>query len=169
MLRLHHFFFGNGRLLFVLWLFRRLLRRGLRRLLRETETCTKEKRYGEIQKTMRTLQGRQFSLLYLQETKIGDVRHRMRERRHRQSVRSADRGARFLLQGLKSRLECGPRKKLISQERRMRRAGLSAAIPLLLATGLTFMPARNAAQQKKEDLPHPKTVEELQKAMKDVL
>src|SRR6266850_3542670 len=82
------------------------------------------------------------------------------------AVRTAPR---FLLQGLKSRLECGPRKKLISQERRMRRAGLSAAIPLLLATGLTFMPARNAAQQKKEDLPHPKTVEELQKAMKDVL
>src|SRR6266404_205025 len=90
MLRLHHFFFGNRRLLFVLWLFRG---RRLRRLLRETETCTKEKRCGEIQKTMRTLHGRQISFLNVQETKIGDVRHRMRERGHRQSVRSAVLGA----------------------------------------------------------------------------
>src|SRR6266481_8819766 len=52
---------------------------------------------------------------YLQETTIGDVRHRMREHGHRQSVQSAARGAydpRFLLQHVKSRLECGPRKKL---------------------------------------------------------
>src|SRR5882762_8082653 len=51
----------------------------------------------------------------------------------------------------------------------MRRVGRSAAISLLLAITLTLTPARSAAQQKKEDLPHPKTVEELQKAMKDVL
>jgi CubicO group peptidase (beta-lactamase class C family) len=51
----------------------------------------------------------------------------------------------------------------------MRRAGRSVAIPLLLATALAFAPARSEAQQKKEDLPHPKTLEELQKAMKDVL
>src|SRR5467141_5339654 len=51
----------------------------------------------------------------------------------------------------------------------MRRAGRSAVIPLLLAAALALTPARSEAQQKKEDLPHPKTVEELQKAMKDVL
>src|SRR5229473_4062096 len=51
----------------------------------------------------------------------------------------------------------------------MRRVGRSAAISLLLAITLTLTPARSAAQQKKEDLPHPRTVEELQKAMKDVL
>jgi len=51
----------------------------------------------------------------------------------------------------------------------MRRVGRSAAISLLLAITLTLTPAWSAAQQKKEDLPHPKTVEELQKAMKDVL
>src|SRR6266436_6535664 len=109
---------------------------------------------------------------YLQETTIGDVRHRMREHGHRQSVQSAARGAygpRFLLQHVKSRLECGPRKKLISRSAEMRRAGRSAAIPLLLAAALALAPSRSAAQQNKEDLPHPKTVEELQKAMKDVL
>src|SRR6266404_4627760 len=62
MLRLHHFLFGNRRLLFVLRLFRGFLRRRLRRLLRERATCTKEKRCGETQKTMRTLHGRQLSL-----------------------------------------------------------------------------------------------------------
>src|SRR6266436_3039702 len=51
----------------------------------------------------------------------------------------------------------------------MCRAGRSAAIPVLLAITLTLTPARSAAQQKKEDLPHPKSLEELQKAMKDVL
>src|SRR5882762_9365758 len=51
----------------------------------------------------------------------------------------------------------------------MRRAGRSAAIPLFLAAALAWPPARSKAQQKKEDLPHPKTLEELQKAMKDVL
>src|SRR6266850_1560262 len=62
MLRLHHFLFGNRRLLFVLRLFRGFLRRRVRRLLRERATCTKEKRCGETQKTMRTLHGRQLSL-----------------------------------------------------------------------------------------------------------
>jgi CubicO group peptidase (beta-lactamase class C family) len=51
----------------------------------------------------------------------------------------------------------------------MRRAGRSVAISLLLAITLTLTLARSAAQQQKEDLPHPKTVEELRKAMKDVL
>src|SRR6267378_3180581 len=51
----------------------------------------------------------------------------------------------------------------------MCRAGRSAAISLLLAITSTLTPARSAAQQKREDLPHPKTVEELQKAMKEVL
>src|SRR6267143_779306 len=51
----------------------------------------------------------------------------------------------------------------------MRRAGRSAAIPLLLSAALVLTPARSEAQQRKGDLPHPKTVEELQKAMKDVL
>jgi len=51
----------------------------------------------------------------------------------------------------------------------MCRAGRSVAISLLLAITLTLTPARSAAQQTKEDLPHPKTLEELQKVMKDVL
>src|SRR6267143_2195648 len=93
MLGLNNFFFRNGRLLFIFRLFRGFLRRRLRRLMGETETCPKEKRCGETQKTMRTHHGRQCSFLYPQETKIGDVRHRMRERGHRQSVRSASRGA----------------------------------------------------------------------------
>src|SRR2546427_2226146 len=50
----------------------------------------------------------------------------------------------------------------------MHRAGRSAAILLLLSTALASVPPGSTAQQK-EDLPHPKTVEELQKAMKDVL
>src|SRR6266403_211793 len=50
----------------------------------------------------------------------------------------------------------------------MRRAGRSAAILLLLSTALASVPPGSTAQQK-EDLPHPKTVEELKKAMKDVL
>jgi len=50
----------------------------------------------------------------------------------------------------------------------MRRACCSAAISLLLIAALAFCPSRSTAQQK-EDLPHPKTLEELKKAMKDVL
>jgi CubicO group peptidase (beta-lactamase class C family) len=50
----------------------------------------------------------------------------------------------------------------------MRCAGRFAAILLLLSTGLACVPPRSTAQQK-EDLPHPKSVEELKKAMKDVL
>ncbi len=50
----------------------------------------------------------------------------------------------------------------------MRRAGRSAAIFLLLSTALACVPPGSTAQQK-EDLPHPKSVEELKKAMKDVL
>jgi CubicO group peptidase (beta-lactamase class C family) len=51
----------------------------------------------------------------------------------------------------------------------MRRAGRSAAIPLFLAAALSLIPVRSAAQQKKEDLPHPKSLEELQHAMKAVI
>src|SRR5216684_2980974 len=50
----------------------------------------------------------------------------------------------------------------------MWRAGRSAAILLLLSTALACVPPGSKAQQK-EDLPHPKSVEELKKAMKDVL
>jgi CubicO group peptidase (beta-lactamase class C family) len=50
----------------------------------------------------------------------------------------------------------------------MHRVGWLAAISLYLATTLVFSPARSAAQRNNE-LPHPKTLEELQKAMKDVL
>ena len=50
----------------------------------------------------------------------------------------------------------------------MRRAGRSAAILLLLSSALACVPPESTAQQK-EDLPNPKSVEELKKAMKDVL
>jgi CubicO group peptidase (beta-lactamase class C family) len=56
-----------------------------------------------------------------------------------------------------------------SDERRMCRASWSsAAIALLLFAPLAVCPSRGAAQQK-EDLPHPKTVEEFKKAIKEVL
>src|SRR6266850_177415 len=88
---------------------------------------------------------------YLQETTIGDVRHRMREHGHRQSVQSAARGAydpRFLLQHVKSRLECGPRKKLISRSAEMRRAGRSAATPRC-RVGLGALPERGATKERR--------------------
>ena len=50
----------------------------------------------------------------------------------------------------------------------MRRACWSPANLFLLSAALAFYPLRSTAQQK-ENLPHPKTVEELRKAMKDVL
>lgn len=50
----------------------------------------------------------------------------------------------------------------------MRRIEWQATVSLLLAAGLLLFPAPGAAQ-KKEEPPHPKTLEELQKAMKDVL
>ena len=50
----------------------------------------------------------------------------------------------------------------------MRRVELPAAISLLAAATIVFVPVRTAAQQK-DDQPHPKTLEELQKAMKDAL
>jgi CubicO group peptidase (beta-lactamase class C family) len=50
----------------------------------------------------------------------------------------------------------------------MRRVELPAAIFLLAAALMLFVPAPGAAQQK-GDLPHPKTLPELQQAMKDVL
>jgi CubicO group peptidase (beta-lactamase class C family) len=50
----------------------------------------------------------------------------------------------------------------------MRRTGRSAAILLLYSTAFACFPPQSAAQQK-EDLPHPKSLAELQKAMKEVL
>jgi CubicO group peptidase (beta-lactamase class C family) len=50
----------------------------------------------------------------------------------------------------------------------MRRVELPAGIFLLAAALMLFVPAPGAAQ-KKDDLPHPKTLPELQQAMKDVL
>jgi CubicO group peptidase (beta-lactamase class C family) len=50
----------------------------------------------------------------------------------------------------------------------MRRAILPAATPLLVAAVMLWIPAPGVAQQK-DDQPHPKTLQELQQAMKDVL
>jgi len=50
----------------------------------------------------------------------------------------------------------------------MRRVELPAAISLLAAAAIVLVPVQTAAQQK-DDQPHPKTLEELQKAMKDAL
>jgi CubicO group peptidase (beta-lactamase class C family) len=50
----------------------------------------------------------------------------------------------------------------------MRRDDLTAATSLLLAALMLLFPAAGAAQQK-DDLPHPKTLPELQQAMKEVL
>ncbi len=50
----------------------------------------------------------------------------------------------------------------------MRRIDLSAATTLLLAALMLFFPGPGAAQQK-DDQPHPKTLQELQQAMKGVL
>jgi CubicO group peptidase (beta-lactamase class C family) len=51
----------------------------------------------------------------------------------------------------------------------MRRAYWSFVTSLLLIAGLSIFGTPVEAQQKKEELPHPKTLEELQKAMKDVV
>jgi CubicO group peptidase (beta-lactamase class C family) len=50
----------------------------------------------------------------------------------------------------------------------MRRVQLPAVISLLAAALTPFFPTKGSAQQK-DDQPHPKTLQELQKAMKDVL
>jgi CubicO group peptidase (beta-lactamase class C family) len=50
----------------------------------------------------------------------------------------------------------------------MRRINLQLAASLLFTGGTFIFPAQDAAQQKDEP-PHPKTIEELQKAMKDVV
>ena len=50
----------------------------------------------------------------------------------------------------------------------MRRIPLFAIIAVTLAASTTDFLSRGAAQEKKEELPHPKTLEELQKAIKDV-
>ncbi len=51
----------------------------------------------------------------------------------------------------------------------MRRASLFFVISLSLTAGISILGIPIEAQQKKEELPHPKTLEELQKAMKDVV
>jgi CubicO group peptidase (beta-lactamase class C family) len=58
--------------------------------------------------------------------------------------------------------------KLNSKERFMRRILLPVIILSLLMAGPTAF-ASPETEQKKEELPHPKTLEELQKAMKDVV
>jgi CubicO group peptidase (beta-lactamase class C family) len=50
----------------------------------------------------------------------------------------------------------------------MRRVELPASISLLAAAAMLLLPAPGTAQQK-DDQPHPKTLQELQQAMKDVL
>jgi CubicO group peptidase (beta-lactamase class C family) len=54
------------------------------------------------------------------------------------------------------------------KERRLRRVALSASIFPLAAVAMLLIPAHGAAQQK-DELPRPKTLQELQQAMKDVL
>jgi CubicO group peptidase (beta-lactamase class C family) len=51
----------------------------------------------------------------------------------------------------------------------MRRKGIFGALSFLLAATISIFPPCSAAQQKPEELPHPKTLDELQKAMKDVM
>ena len=51
----------------------------------------------------------------------------------------------------------------------MRRVNLFLVISLLLTAGISIFGIPVEAQQKKEELPHPRTLEELQKAMKDVV
>jgi CubicO group peptidase (beta-lactamase class C family) len=51
----------------------------------------------------------------------------------------------------------------------MRRAYWSFVVSLLLTAGISIFGIPVEAQQKKEELPHPKTLEELQKAMKDAV
>jgi len=51
----------------------------------------------------------------------------------------------------------------------MRRNSAFRTFCFLLAAIPVIVPSRLLAQQKKEELPHPKTLEELQKAMKDVV
>jgi CubicO group peptidase (beta-lactamase class C family) len=54
------------------------------------------------------------------------------------------------------------------KERRLRQFSFLATASIFLGIVLARLPVRSAAQ-KKDDLPHPKTLEELQKAMKEVL
>jgi CubicO group peptidase (beta-lactamase class C family) len=76
-------------------------------------------------------------------------------------------GADFLLRHGKSRLECGPQ-LLLCLRSSVRRVCWFAAIALFLSAALVVCPSQSAAQQK-EDLPHPKSVEELKKVIKDIL
>jgi CubicO group peptidase (beta-lactamase class C family) len=54
------------------------------------------------------------------------------------------------------------------KERYLHRVVLSTAIPLVTSAAMLLIPACGAAQEK-DDLPHPKTLQELQQAMKGVL
>src|SRR4029077_4031782 len=60
------------------------------------------------------------------------------------------------------------RMELALKERRMRRLRFSVATPVL-AAAVMLLPAAQTAAPQKADLSHPKTLEELQKAMKEVL
>jgi len=64
-----------------------------------------------------------------------------------------------------SQIECRGQKNLV-KERFMRQIFLPALIFGFLASGFAA-PASSPAEQKKEGLPHPRTLEELQHAMKD--
>jgi CubicO group peptidase (beta-lactamase class C family) len=68
------------------------------------------------------------------------------------------------IRGYNAALGRAPRPK----ERRMRRVILNAASSLLAVASLLLIPPPAAAQLK-DDQPHPKTLQELQKAMRDVL
>jgi CubicO group peptidase (beta-lactamase class C family) len=74
----------------------------------------------------------------------------------------------FLLRRMKSRLECRPQMKTCPEALSICRAWRCALASLQLFAALTFA-ANWAAAQQKDDLPHPKTLQELKKAMKDVL
>src|SRR4029077_2329498 len=60
------------------------------------------------------------------------------------------------------------RMELALKERRMRRLRFSVATPVL-AAAVMLLPAAQTAAPQKADLPHPKTLQELQQAIKEVL
>src|SRR5215472_15261923 len=99
-----------------------------------------------------------------------DVRHRMRESRQRQSPASNQArpcSRQIHLHCTNSPIKCAHDGK-IAKERFMRRIFLTIIVSWFLVSAASA-PAAPQAEQKKEELPHPKTLEELQKAMKDVV
>src|SRR5215472_16273495 len=99
-----------------------------------------------------------------------DVRHRMRESRQRQSPASNQArpcSRQIHLHCTNSPIKCAHDGK-IAKERFMRRIFLTIIVSWILVSAASA-PAAPQAEQKKEELPHPKTLEELQKAMKDVV